>query len=78
LDGKISDVVSVTSGGFSGSIVAALFLRRFVNDPARWAHFDVYCWNPSTKPGRPEGGEVQSARLLYDLIEKRARGGAAK
>ncbi|MGE5388804.1 MAG: leucyl aminopeptidase family protein, partial [Hyphomicrobiales bacterium] len=53
LDGKISDVVSVTSGGFSGSIVAALFLRRFVSDPARWAHFDVYCWNPSTKPGRP-------------------------
>jgi leucyl aminopeptidase len=78
LDGKISDVMSVTSGGFSGSIVAALFLRRFVSDPARWAHFDVYCWNPSTKPGRPEGGEVQSARLLYDLIEKRARGGAAK
>ncbi|RTL88016.1 MAG: leucyl aminopeptidase family protein [Hyphomicrobiales bacterium] len=73
LDGKISDVVSVTSGGFSGSIVAALFLRRFVADPARWAHFDVYCWNPSTKPGRPEGGEVQSARLLYDLIEKRAK-----
>jgi leucyl aminopeptidase len=72
LDGKISDLVSVTSGGFSGSIVAALFLRRFVADPARWAHFDVYCWNPSTKPGRPEGGEVQSARLLYDLIEKRA------
>jgi leucyl aminopeptidase len=78
LDGKISDVVSVTSGGFSGSIVAALFLRRFVSDPARWAHFDVYCWNPSTKPGRPEGGEVQSARLLYDLIEKRAKERAAK
>lgn len=77
LDGKISDVVSVTSGGFSGSIVAALFLRRFVSDPARWAHFDVYCWNPSTKPGRPEGGEVQSARLLYDLIEKRANERAA-
>ncbi|KAF2992272.1 leucyl aminopeptidase family protein [Methylocystis sp. MJC1] len=73
LDGKISDLVSVTSGGFSGSIVAALFLRRFVSDPGRWAHFDVYCWNPSTKPGRPEGGEAQAARLLYDLIETRAK-----
>ncbi len=73
LDGKISDLVSVTSGGFSGSIVAALFLRRFVADPARWAHFDVYCWNPATKPGRPEGGEAQAARLLYDLIETRAK-----
>jgi leucyl aminopeptidase len=72
LDGKIADVSSVTSGGFSGSIVAALFLRRFVTDPTRWAHFDVYCWNPSTKPGRPEGGEAQAARLVYDLIEKRA------
>lgn len=77
LDGKISDLVSVTSGGFSGSIVAALFLRRFVTDPSRWAHFDVYCWNPSTKPGRPEGGEAQSARLLYDLIESRAARGKA-
>jgi leucyl aminopeptidase len=73
LDGKISDLVSVTSGGFSGSIVAALFLKRFVSDPGRWAHFDVYCWNPSTKPGRPEGGEAQAARLLYDLIETRAK-----
>jgi leucyl aminopeptidase len=77
LDGKISDLVSVTSGGFSGSIVAALFLRRFVSDPTRWAHFDAYCWNPSTRPGRPEGGEVQSARLLHQLIEDRARRGKA-
>jgi leucyl aminopeptidase len=78
LDGKISDLNSVTSGGFSGSIVAALFLRRFVADPSRWAHFDVYCWSPATKPGRPEGGEVQSARLLYDLIEGRAKGKATQ
>ena len=75
LDGRISDLVSTTSNGFSGSIVAALFLRRFVTDPARWAHFDIYCWNPSAKPGRPEGGEIQSARLLYDLIEARAARG---
>ena len=47
-------------------------------DAARWAHFDVYCWNPSTKPGRPEGGEAQAARLMYDLIEKRATERAAK
>jgi leucyl aminopeptidase len=76
LDGKIADVNSVASGGFSGSIVAALFLRRFVSDPARWAHFDVYCWNPSTRPGRPEGGEAQAARLVYDLVEKRISRGA--
>jgi leucyl aminopeptidase len=76
LDGKISDVVNVTSGGFAGSITAGLFLRRFVADPEKWAHFDVYCWNGSTKPGRPEGGEIQVARLLYDLIESRAARGS--
>ncbi|MGZ9409543.1 MAG: leucyl aminopeptidase family protein, partial [Methylocystis sp.] len=78
LDGKISDLVNVTSGPFAGSITAALFLRRFVADPKRWVHFDVYCWNPSTKPGRPEGGEVQAARLLYELIEARAEQRNAK
>ncbi len=77
LDGKISDLVNVTSNGFAGSITAALFLRRFVTDPARWAHFDVYAWNGSAKPGRPEGGEIQTARLLYDLIEARAAKGSA-
>ncbi|HYA80132.1 MAG TPA: leucyl aminopeptidase family protein [Methylocystis sp.] len=73
LDGKIADLVNVTSGGFAGSITAALFLRRFVADARRWAHFDIYCWNPSARPGRPEGGEIPVARLLYDLIEARAR-----
>ncbi|QGM46209.1 leucyl aminopeptidase family protein [Methylocystis heyeri] len=72
LDGKISDVVNVTSHGFAGSITAALFLRRFVSDPERWAHFDAYCWNGATKPGRPEGGEIQIARGLCELIEARA------
>jgi len=72
LDGKISDLVSTAGGPFAGSIVAALFLRRFVSDPMRWAHFDCYCWAPATKPGRPEGGEIQTARLLYELIERRA------
>lgn len=71
LDGRISDLVSVAGGPFAGSIVAALFLRRFVDDPTRWAHFDAYCWNPAARPGRPEGGEAQVARLLYDLIEAR-------
>lgn len=34
-------------------------------------HFDLYGWNPSTKPGRPEGGEVQTARLAYALVAER-------
>jgi leucyl aminopeptidase len=78
LDGKISDINNVSAGPFAGSITAALFLRRFVEktatDKSAWAHFDIYGWNPSSKPGRPEGGEAQTARLLYDLIEARCSG----
>ena len=71
LDGKISDLVNVSSGPFAGSITAALFLRRFVSSAKSWTHFDIYGWNPSSKPGRPEGGEVQTARLVHELVEKR-------
>ena len=71
LDGKISDLVNVSSGPFAGSITAALFLRRFVERAKAWAHFDVYAWMPKTLPGRPEGGEVQVARLLFSMLADR-------
>ncbi len=75
LDGKISTLNNIASGPFAGSIVAALFLRRFVEKTKGWAHFDIYGWNAATRPGKPEGGDAQTARLLYDLLERRyARG----
>ena len=52
----------------AGSITAALFLRRFVERAKAWAHFDVYAWNPKTLPARPEGGEIQVARLLFSML----------
>ena len=71
LASKIADTNNVSSGPFAGSITAALFLKKFVSRAKVWAHFDIYAWNPATKPGRPEGGEAQTARLLYDMFEKR-------
>ncbi len=68
LDGKLSDLVNVSSGPLAGSITAALFLRRFVERAKAWAHFDVYAWTPKPLPGRPEGGEVQVARLLFSML----------
>ncbi len=68
LDGKASDVNNISGGPFAGSITAALFLSKFVEPGIPWAHFDIYGWNPSTKPGRPEGGEAPTARLLFDLL----------
>ena len=71
LKSKVADLCNVSSGPFAGSITAALFLRRFIERTHGWAHFDVYGWTPSAKPGRPEGGEVQMARALFDLLATR-------
>jgi len=71
LDGKIADLTNSPPGPFAGSIIAALFLRRFVEKAAAWAHFDVYAWNPKPRPHGPEGGEVQAARTLFALLEQR-------
>ena len=72
LDGKIADLNNAPGGGFAGSITAALFLDRFVEPGVPHLHFDLYGWNPSAKPGRPEGGEAPTLRLLYDLLAERA------
>jgi leucyl aminopeptidase len=71
LDSKVADINNVASGGFGGSITAALFLRRFVSQAKSWLHCDIYAWNLTTKPGRPEGGECQAARALYALLVSR-------
>jgi leucyl aminopeptidase len=69
LSSKIADTNNVSSGPFAGSITAALFLNKFVGKAKAWAHFDIYAWNPSARPGRPDGAEAQTARLLYELFE---------
>jgi leucyl aminopeptidase len=71
LESKVADVNNVSSGNFGGSITAALFLRRFVAAAKAWLHCDIYAWNQTTKPGRPEGAECQAARALYALLVSR-------
>ena len=71
LESKVADVNNVSSGGFAGSITAAMFLRRFVTAATAWLHCDIYAWNQTTRPGRPEGAECQAARALYALLCER-------
>jgi len=73
LDSKVADVNNVSSGGLAGSITAAMFLRRFVTAAKTWLHCDIYAWNQTTRPGRPEGAECQAARALYALLTERYR-----
>jgi leucyl aminopeptidase len=72
LDSKYADMNN-TGGPMGGSITAALFLRRFVESAKAHVHFDIFAWNSAPKPGRPEGGEVQAARLIYALLKDRYR-----
>jgi leucyl aminopeptidase len=71
LDSKIASLNHISGGPFAGSITAALFLNRFVNNAATYVHFDIFAWNPSAKPGRPDGGEVQAARLIHAVLKER-------
>ena len=63
----IADLDNAPSGGFAGSITAALFLRRFVGD-TRYAHFDIYAWQPSPAPGRSKGGLWQGPRAILNAL----------
>ena len=77
LESKIADINHISSGPFAGSITAALFLRRFATAAKAHVHFDAYAWNPKPQPGRPEGGEVQGARLVYALLKERYGAGSS-
>ena len=68
LKAKIGDVNHISNGPFAGSVTAALFLKRFVTKAECYAHFDIFGWVPNAKPGRPEGGEPQGARALFEFF----------
>ena len=64
----IADLDNAPKGGLAGAITAALFLRRFAGDPARYTHFDVNAWTPSAAPARPKGGAGMGARALLEAL----------
>ncbi|MEP2642517.1 leucyl aminopeptidase family protein [Roseobacter sp.] len=63
----IADLDNAPKGGFAGSITAALFLRRFV-EQTPYAHFDIYGWQPGDAPARAKGGVGQATRALLKTI----------
>lgn len=68
IEPDIADLDNAPSGGFAGSITAALFLRRFVTASPKYAHFDIYGWNPNGIPGNPKGGAFQGSRAILDAL----------
>ena len=70
LKSQIADVNHISEGSFAGSVTAALFLKRFVKDAKRFAHLDIYGWVPREQPGRPQGGEPQASRALFQFFRQ--------
>ena len=64
----IADLDNAPAGGFGGSITAALFLRRFAGGAKRYAHFDIYSWQPKPEPGRSKGGLGQGTRAILGAL----------
>jgi leucyl aminopeptidase len=71
LASRVADLNNVSSTPFAGSIIGALFLKRFVTRTRNWLHADVYAWNARERPGRPIGADPHTVRALYRLIRQR-------
>jgi len=72
IDSMIADMKN-TGGRAGGSITAALFIQKFVNN-LPWAHLDIAstAWKkPSSAPTIPEGATGFGVRLLNRLIQEK-------
>ena len=74
IESDIADVKNI-GGRHAGSVTAAKFLQRFVND-SPWAHLDIAGVTWANKPGAltPKGGTGYGVRLLERLIAEHYEG----
>ncbi len=70
LSSNIADLNHIAGNSFAGSVIAALFLKRFAS-AAPYAHFDIFAWRPKPAPGRPVGAEIQGIRAIFAVLEER-------
>ena len=71
LKSDVADFANAANSPMAGSIVAAMFLKKFVPGEIAWAHLDTYAWRDQGKPGRPKGGEALGLRAMLALLESR-------
>ena len=70
IDSDIADMKNVSNGRDGGSITAAQFLQRFVQDGVAWAHLDIAgtAWSSKGDSTTPKGATAYGVRLLDRLI----------
>jgi len=72
IDSSVADVQNINYSGGAGSITAAQFLQRFIQDKTPWAHLDIAGMAFSKKAANlnPQGATGFGVRLLNDLIKE--------
>lgn len=71
ISSEIADLNNSGKNSFAGCITAALFLEKFVDSGIDWAHIDTFAWNPTSKPGKPVGGEALGLRATFAYLQQR-------
>jgi len=69
IDSQIADMKNVGPRE-GGSITAAQFLQRYVEDGVKWAHLDIagMAWSDKPKPTYDKGATGYGVRLLDEYI----------
>ncbi len=75
ISSDIADFKNI-GGRPAGSITAAQFLKRFIQDGVAWAHLDIagVTWSSKAKPTVPKGGTAFGVRLLDRLVAEHYEG----
>lgn len=70
INSQIADMQNIGKDREAGSITAAQFLQRFVND-VPWAHLDIAgtAWSKEDKPTTPKGATAFGVRLLNEFVK---------
>jgi leucyl aminopeptidase len=70
IDSEIADMKNVSAGRDGGSITAAQFLKRFVQEGVAWAHLDIagVAWSGKGNSTTPKGATAFGVRLLDRLV----------
>lgn len=70
INSEIADMQNIGQGRGAGSITAAQFLQRFVNN-VPWAHLDIagVAWDGKGKSSGPKGATAFGVRLLNQLVK---------
>jgi leucyl aminopeptidase len=71
IDSEIADMQNIGLYGEAGSITAAQFLQRHVNETP-WAHLDIaaVCWADRPQDTVPKGARGFGVMLLNDLVKE--------